>query len=295
METKNLNVLDIIGHTPLIKIEGIYAKLETTNPSGSVKDRMAWHIVKKAEKNGDLKPGQKIIEVTSGNTGIALAMISSIKGYKFTAVMAETVNNERRKMMASFGAKIILTPRKEDVAGAVKKYEKLVKRNRDAWLPKQFENIDNIIAHREGLGKEIIKEMDGKIDAFVAGAGTGGTIIGVAQALKKNNLKTKIIVVEPAESDVLSGGKAGLHKIQGIGEGFIPKILRDHLHLIDAVIKVKSRDAIAMSEKLAREHGLLIGVSSGANLWAAKQISKKYKRIVTIFPDRGERYLSTKK
>jgi cysteine synthase A len=299
------NILDLIGKTPLLEIPvktsksnsgaRIFAKLETTNPTGSIKDRMAFYLVKKAEERGELKPGSKIIEVTSGNTGIAFAMISAVKGYKFTAVMPKSVSIERVKMMKLFGANIVLTPAKEDISGAVKKYEKLVKKNKDAWLPRQFENFENIIAHRDGTGKEIIEQTKGKIDAFVAGAGTGGTLIGVAQALKKVNPKIKIIVVEPAESAVLSGGKPGPHQIQGIGEGFIPKVLKDNMHWIDEIIKVKSKDAVLMRKKLIKDYGILVGISSGANVFAAMELSKRFENVVTVLPDRGERYLSLEK
>ncbi len=286
------DILDLVGNTPLIKVGGIYAKLETVNPTGSVKDRMACYMVKRAKERGELKPGDKIIEATSGNTGIAFAMISAIKGYKFIAVMPESMSIERQKMMRAFGAKIILTPAKEDMSGAVRKYKELIKKNKDAWLPRQFENPDNIAAHREGTGKEIIRQTGGKIDAFVAGIGTGGTLIGVAQALKKINKKIKIIAVEPRESAVLSGGRAGLHKIQGIGEGFIPKIVEENMGWIDEVVKIKSQDAINMAKTLAKKYGLLVGISSGANVLAAQKLKKKYKNVVTILPDRGERYLS---
>jgi cysteine synthase A len=290
------NILDLVGNTPLLKIsikrKIILAKLETTNPTGSIKDRMAWYMTKKAEERGELKPGSKIIEVTSGNTGIAFAMISAIRGYKFIAVMPESASIERVKMMKCLGADIVLTPAKEDMFGAIKKYKELVEKNKDAWLPKQFENLDNIAAHREGTGKEIIKQINGKIDVFVAGAGTGGTLIGTAQALKKFNPKIKIIAVEPAESAVLSGEKPGHHKIQGIGEGFIPQILKQNRKIIDGVIKIKSEDAISMAKKLAKDFGILVGISSGANVLAAIELSKKFKNIVTVLPDRGERYLS---
>ena len=199
------NILNIIGNTPLININGIYAKLETTNPSGSIKDRMVGYMIKQAKKNGELKKGDEIIEVTSGNTGIALAMISAIRGYNFTAIMPESMSIERRNMIKAFGGKVILTPAKEDIAGAVKKYNEIIAKNPNAWLPKQFENPDNITAHEKGLGQEIIRQMDGNIDAFVAGAGTGGTLIGVAKALKNINPKVKIFAVEPKESAVLSG------------------------------------------------------------------------------------------
>lgn len=290
MNTKEKNIKDTVGNTPLIEVDGIYAKLETTNPTGSIKDRMVKHLMEVAEKNSELKKGSKIIEVTSGNTGISLAMFSAIKGYHFTAVMPESMSIERRKMMKHFGAEIILTPAKEDMEGAIREYNKLIKANPDAWLPSQFENKENIIAHEIGLGREIEKDMDGKINTFVAGAGTGGTLIGVANHLKKINPNIKIIAVEPEESAVLSGEKAGLHKIQGIGEGFIPKILKENLNLIDSVITINSDDAISAKEELAQKYGILVGTSSGANFLAAQMIKKG--KVVTVFPDRGERYLS---
>jgi len=285
--------LGTIGDTPLIQIEKIHAKLETNNPTGSIKDRMALYMIEKAEKRKQLKPGDRIIEITSGNAGIAFAMIAAIKGYKFTAVMPESVSVEKRRMMKTFGAELVLTSARKDMAGAVKKYKEITRKNTGAWLPKQFENPDNIAAHREGIAREIIEQVSDKIDAFVAGVGTGGTLLGVAQALKKLNPNVKIIGVEPAESAVLSGGKPGPHKIQGIGEGFVPKLVRDNIDLIDEVITVKSNDAINMSKKLARKHGILVGISSGANVLIATKLSKRYKNIVTILPDRGERYLST--
>jgi cysteine synthase len=285
------NILKTIGNTPLIEVDGIFAKLETTNPSGSVKDRMVDYLIRMGEQRGELKKGQRIIEATSGNTGIALAMISAIKGYEFTAVMPESMSVERRKMIQAFGGKIVLTPAKDDIAGTIRKYEQMVKENPQAWFPRQFENPDNIEAHRKGLGQEIIKQAP-KVDAFVAGAGTGGTLIGVALALKKHNPKVKIIVVEPAESPVLSGGAPGLHSIQGIGEGFIPKVLQDNLDLVDQVITIKSADAISAARKLATQHGILVGISSGANYLAAQELKAQHKNVVTIFSDRGERYLS---
>jgi len=285
----------VVGKTPLIEIDGVLAKLETTNPTGSVKDRMVWHMVKKAEERGELKPGSRIIEVTSGNTGIAFAMLSAVKGYKFTAVMPESMSIERREMMKAFGAEIVLTPTEEDMAGALRRYELLAKSWPDAWLPKQFENADNVEAHEFGLGKEIVEQTKGRIDAFVAGIGTGGTLIGVAKALKKINPKIKIIGVEPAESAILSGGRPGLHRIQGIGEGFIPKLVKDNFELIDGIITIKSEEAIAMSEELAKKYGLLVGISSGANMLAAKKLKDKYEKVVTVLPDRGERYLSMHK
>ncbi len=284
---------ECLGKTPMIRIGNIMAKLETTNPTGSVKDRMALYMVRKAEERGELKPCSRIIEVTSGNTGIALAMISAIRGYRFTAVMPESMSPERRKMMKAFGAEIVLTPAEEDMGGAMNMYNQLVSENPDAWFPRQFENPDNVAAHREGLGMEIVEETGGKIDAFVAGIGTGGTLIGVAQALKEANPNIRIIGVEPAESAVLSGGNPGHHSIQGIGEGFIPGIVRDNRSLIDEVIAVRSEDAISKSRELSMKHGILVGISSGANVIAAEEAGKRYRNVVTILPDRGERYLST--
>ncbi len=286
-----MNILNTIGNTPLIKLNGIYIKLETTNPSGSIKDRMVKYIIERAEKLGRLKRGQKILEVTSGNTGISLAMISAIKGYEFTAIMPESMSIERRRMIKAFGGKIILTPANQDIAGAVKKYKELIKQKNTAFLPKQFENIHNIEAHEKGLGQELLSQID-KVDAFVAGAGTGGTVIGVAKALKEHNPKIHIAAVEPKESAVLSSEPQGLHSIQGIGEGFIPHILQKSMDLIDEVITIKSSHAIKKSQQLARKHGILVGVSSGANFLAALQLKKRFQNIVTIFPDRGERYLN---
>ena len=288
-----MNILNTIGNTPLLNIDGIFAKLETYNPTGSVKDRAIWYMVKKAEERGQLKKGYKIIEVTSGKTGIALAMISAVRGYKFTAIMPDSMSIERIKMIKAYGAEIILTPGSEDVGGAVKKYEEIIKNESDyVWLPRQFENLDNIEAHELGLGKEIVDQVNGDVEAFVAGVGTGGTLIGVVLALKKNNPNVKIFAVEPEESAVMSGGVAGLHKIQGIGDGFIPKIIQDNFDSIDGVVKVNSREAIDAQKILIKKHGLLVGISSGANMFAANKIKQKFDKVVTILPDRGERYLS---
>lgn len=277
--------------TPLINIEGIYAKFEAYNPTGSIKDRMAEYIVDQAEKNDELNSEDIILEVTSGNTGIALARIGAIKGYKVIIVMPESMSIERRKMIESFGAKLILTPAKEDIEGAIKVYDKL-KKELKVWLPKQFENKDNINAHYYGLGKEIIDQIDVKnIDVFVAGVGTGGTLLGVGKALKEINPKIKIVAIEPYESAVLSGEVQGLHGIQGIGEGFIPKLLADNLDFVDEVIKIKTKDAIKMSKDLAKK-GYFVGISSGANFLGAKILKKKYDKVMTLFPDRGERYLN---
>jgi cysteine synthase A len=286
-----MNILDTIGQTPLIKVNNIFAKLETTNPSGSIKDRMTSYMIRQAERRGDLKKGDTIIEVTSGNTGISFAMIATVKGYKFIAVMPDSMSLERKKMMKMFGADVILTEGEKDMIGAIKEYKKIIKKKNNIWLPDQFKNPDNFLAHQKGLGQEILKQKK-DIDVFVAGVGTGGTLIGVAKALKKENSKIKIIAVEPEESAVLSGQKAGPHYIQGIGEGFVTPILEQNRNLIDEVITIKSKDAIFASKKLAREYGILVGFSSGANFLAAQQLKNEYKNVVTVFPDRGERYLS---
>jgi len=272
------NVLDIVGNTPLVNIEGIYAKLETVNPSGSIKDRMAKYIIEKARARGELRPGSCIIEATSGNTGVSLSMISSVQGYKMIAVMPQGTSQEKIKMMEIFGAKIVLTPKKDKLGGAIKMTESLARRHKNFWLPKQFENPDNVKAHQETTGKEILKQID-KVDAFVAGIGTGGTLIGVAKALKKKFPKVKIIGVEAVESP---------HQIEGISDGLVPKIL--DLTLLDGIIKIKSHDAIIMAKKLAKKHGLMVGISAGANVLAAIKLRKKYKNVVTVLPDRAERY-----
>ncbi len=291
-----MDILQLAGNTPMVEIEGIYAKLEAYNPTGSIKDRMAIHIISRAIQRGILKPGMEIIEVTSGNTGIAFAAISAHLGYRFTAVMPEFVSRERIEMLKIFGASVVLTPAQEDMEGAVRKYEEMVRGREDVFLPKQFENPDNIDAHRIGTGREIIEQMEGQIDAFVAGTGTGGTLIGVALALKDAGLESRIVAVEPAESAVISGKTRipGMHMIQGIGEGFVPPIIEEHRHLIDEIVDIPSKDAIDMSKFIARRYGLLVGISSGANVLAAMEVKKRYgfRKVVTILPDRGERYMS---
>lgn len=274
------NTLKTVGNTPLIKIGKIYAKLETTNPSGSIKDRMAKYMTARAEERGELKPNSYIIEATSGNTGISFAMISAIKSYKFIAVMPENISKEKRKLIKIFGAKIVLTPKKRGLEGAIRKTEQLARKYKKTWLPKQFENPDNVEAHRKGLGQEILREVS-KIDAFVAGFGTGGTLMGVVQALKSKFPKVKIIGVEAAESPYQ-------HRIEGISDGITPKNL--DFNLLDGIIKIKSKDAILMTKQLTKKHGLLVGISSGANMLAAIKLNKKYKNVVTVLPDRAERY-----
>jgi len=298
------DILHKIGNTPLIGLNkigrNIYAKLEHLNPSGSLKDRIADFIIHEAEKRGDLKPGMEIIEATSGNTGISFAMISAALGYKFTAIMPENVTKERMQMIKAFGGKVVLTPARKEMFGPMEKLTEIRKKAEkgdiNAWFPSQFENPDNPRAHYK-TGEEIIKQMKNKkepIDVFVMGVGTGGTLTGVGTILKKKNKNVKIVAVEPAESPVLSGGRPGHHEIQGIGEGFIPKIF--DYDLVDMIIRIKSKDAINTAREIARTEGILCGISSGANIAACLQIQKerefKDKNIVTLICDRGERYLS---
>jgi cysteine synthase len=297
------DVLSQIGRGALIELPHInntgckiLAKSEIFNPSGSVKDVMAFYMVCEAERKGLLKRGTKVMEVTTGNTGIAFAMISAIKGYEFTAVMPEHMSVERRQMMEAFGAKIVLTPAEDDMKGAIRKLEELTESHPDAWLPNQFGNPDNVMAHKEITGKSILEQYKDNIDVFVAGVGTGGTLMGVAQALKKVCPDVKIVAVEPFESAVMNGGQPQIHNIQGIGEGFIPELV--HMDEIDQVIAIRTEDAMDMMARLAREEGLMVGISSGANVLASLQVAETIgpgKTIVTLLPDRGERYLSLKR
>lgn len=291
---KDKEILSKIGNTPMVQVGDIMAKAEFLNPSGSIKDRIIKYMVEKAEKRGDLKPGQRILELTTGNTGIALSMVSAIKGYKFTAVMPMSTGIERQEIMKLLGAELILTPAKEAMIGALAKYNEVLKHYPDAWLPQQFSNPDNIEENRVILAKEILEQTKGKIDIFIAAAGTGGTVVGVGQALKKFNPKIKVMVIEPEESAVLSGKPPGHHRIHGIGEGFIPEILTDNLSLLDEVVLINSEDAIHRAEELIKDHGLLVGISSGANILGAERMAKKYKtkNVVTILCDRAERYFS---
>jgi len=294
------SILDLVGNTPVVELARInntksliLAKLEALNPSGSIKDVMALYMMDVAEKRGMLKPGSKIIEATSGNTGISFAMLALLKGCQFVAVMPEHMSKERRQMMQAFGAEVVLTPEKDGFPGALDRVEQLAKEIKGVWLPRQFDNPDNIAAHREITAKRILKEARDRIDVFVAGVGTGGTLMGVAEALRKVYPNVKIVAVEPAESAVMSGGKPASHLIQGIGSGFVPSLV--NMDFIDEVIKVKSNDAVAMTRRLMKEEGLMVGISSGANVLAALEVAQrlgKGKTIVTILPDRGERYLS---
>lgn len=291
-----------VGFTPLVRINKlgppnavILAKLESYNPSGSVKDRIAKAMIECAEEDGLIKPDTVIIEPTSGNTGIGLAFICAAKGYKLILTMPESMSIERRKLLELFGAELVLTPAKLGMAGAIEKAEQLAKDNENSFMPQQFKNPANPQVHRETTAKEIWADTDGKIDIFVAGVGTGGTLTGCGEVLKQHNPKIRIVAVEPADSPVLSGGRPASHKIQGIGAGFVPDVL--NVDLIDQIVRVTNADAIGTARQLARKEGILAGISSGAALWAAIELAQRdenrNKTIVVILPDTGERYIST--
>ncbi|MFA5572123.1 MAG: cysteine synthase A, partial [Candidatus Bathyarchaeia archaeon] len=273
----------------------ILAKAESRNPSGSVKDRIAAAMIEEAEKQGSLKPGATLVEPTSGNTGIGLSMVAAVKGYKLILTMPETMSIERRNLLKAYGAQLILTPGSAGMNGAIKKAEEIAIQIPNSFMPQQFKNLSNPKIHRETTGPEIWQDTDGKVDIFVAGVGTGGTITGVAQYIKPKKPELRTIAVEPAASPVLSGGQKGPHKIQGIGAGFKPDTLQ--INLIDEIIKVTDNDALRTARLLAQKEGMLVGVSSGAATWAAIEVAKrsenKDKLIVVILPDTGERYLST--
>jgi cysteine synthase A len=299
------NLTDLIGNTPLLELSNfnkthklestIIAKLEYYNPAGSVKDRIGLAMIEAGEKSGSIKKDTIIIEPTSGNTGIALAFVAAAKGYRLILTMPETMSIERRNLLKALGAELVLTPGPEGMSGAIRKAEELHTQTPNSFVPQQFNNPANPEIHRKTTAEEIWRDTDGKVDIFISGIGTGGTITGVGEVLKSRNPKVKIIAVEPADSAVLSGGKPGPHKIQGIGAGFVPKILNTAIY--DEIILVKNEEAFLIGRELARSEGLLIGISSGAAVFAALQVAKrpenKGKQIVVILPDTGERYLST--
>jgi len=301
--TINNNVLDLIGKTPLVRLnkltKGINAtvvgKLESRNPGGSIKDRICKNMIEAAEIQGLIRPGATIIEPTSGNTGIGLAMVAAVKGYKLILTMPETMSLERRNLLKAYGAQLVLTPGSTGMSGAIKKAEELAASTPGSFIPQQFKNTANSNAHYQTTGPEIWKDTDGDVDIVIAGVGTGGTITGIAQYLKDKKPTLQAIAVEPAASPVLSGGKGGPHKIQGIGAGFKPDILK--LDLVDEIIQVTDDNALKTARALAQQEGLLVGISSGAATWAALEVAKrpqnKGKLVLVILPDTGERYLST--
>jgi cysteine synthase A len=295
------NVLELIGNTPIVRLNRIVkhgmaqilAKLESFNPGGSVKDRICLSMIEDAENKGLIEPGSTIIEPTSGNTGIGLAMVCAVKGYRCILTMPETMSLERIYILKSYGAEVVLTPGVEGMTGSIKKAEQLLKKIPNSFMPQQFKNSANPQIHRKTTAKEILEAIDSKIDAFVAGVGTGGTITGVGEVLKKKNPNIKIVAVEPKTSAVLSGESPGPHKIQGIGAGFIPDVL--NRGIIDEIIKVDDNDAFRTSRKLAKEEGIFCGISAGAAVWASLKVAEelgKDKVIVVILPDTGERYFS---
>lgn len=296
------NILDTIGQTPIVRLNKVtehcpaqvLGKIEMLNPSGSVKARSAWGIIQYAEREGIVHPGSIIVEPTSGNQGIALAMVGAVRGYKVILVMPENMSVERKKLIEAFGAEVILTPVHADLAGAVEKAKELVAEIPGAWMPNQFINPANPAYHEATTAQEILEQMEGPIDAFLAGVGTGGTLTGIGRALKKKFPSIKIYAIEPATSAVIGGGKPGKHKIQGIGDGFIPENL--DLSVIDGALAVSDEEAFTMCRRLAKEEGILAGISSGAAVVAAIRVGQQLGSectVLTILPDTGERYLST--
>ena len=302
MAKRALSILELVGDTPIVRLNRlpgpndatVWAKLEAFNPMSSVKDRICLAMIEAAEKEGKLKNGMTVVEPTSGNTGIGLAMVATVKGYRLILTMPDTMSVERRKLLKALGAELVLTSGAEGMPGAIRKAEELVASSRDYYMPQQFNNPANPEAHRCTTALEILEQMDGKVDAFVAGIGTGGTITGVGEILKKRIPTVQIIAVEPAASPVLSGGPPGRHRIQGIGAGFVPAVF--NRSIVDRIIPVPDEQAAETARRLAREEGIFAGISSGAAAFAALQVARELgsgKNLVVLLPDTGERYLST--
>lgn len=288
------NILELIGNTPLLQLKGenIFAKAEFLNPGGSIKDRVALAMLEAAQRDGKLHKDSIITEPTSGNTGIGLALVGRLMGYKVRIVMPKGMSQERKKLIKALGAELILTPDEESIAGAVRVVEQMALEDKNIFVPQQFENPENPRVHYEQTARELWRQMSGKIDCFVAGVGSGGTLQGVGKFLKEHKKDVKIIAVEPENCSALLGHEPGLHQIQGIGDGFIPAVL--DVSLVDDVVEVSDGDAIDTTRQLGVDFGLLVGISSGANVWAARKLTKKIKgSIATVLPDRAERYFST--
>ena len=297
-------ITELIGKTPLVRLNrlskpgaaSIYVKVESFNPGGSVKDRACLNMINEAERQGKLKPGGTIVESTSGNTGIGLALVAAVRGYKLILVMPESMSMERASLLSSYGAQLVLTAAWEGMKGSIKEAESIVAQNPSYFMPDQFSNPANPAIHRTTTGPEILEALDGKVDAFVAAVGTGGTITGCGETIKARNPKAMVVAVEPAGSPVLSGGEPGPHKIQGIGAGFIPKVM--NRKILDRVITVTDDEAYQTTKLLAKREGLLVGISSGANVFAAQKVAEELgpsQNVVTVLCDTGERYISIEK
>jgi len=288
------NVLELIGNTPLLQLRGekIFAKAEFLNPGGSIKDRVALAMLEGAQRDGKLKPDSIIVEPSSGNTGIGLALVGRLMGYTVRIVMPEGMSEERKKLIKALGAELVLTPDEESLSGAIRRVEEMAAEDERIFVPQQFENPENPRVHYEQTGRELWRQMGGDIGCFVAGVGSGGTLQGVGKFLKEHKADVKIVAVEPKDVAALLGHEPGLHQIQGIGDGFIPDVL--DVSMVDDVVEVTDDDAIETTRQLGRDYGLLVGISSGANVWAARELAKRIDgNITTVLPDRAERYFST--
>jgi cysteine synthase A len=288
------NILELIGNTPILRLKGerIFAKGEFLNPGGSIKDRVALAMIEGAERDGRLGPDSVIVEPTSGNTGIGVALVGGLKGYPVRIVMPEGMSEERKKLILALGAELILTPAEGHIAGAVERVREMAAGDPRVFVPQQFENPDNPRCHYERTAVELWRQMGGRVDCFVAGVGSGGTLQGIGSFLREHKPDVRIVAVEPKNASALLGHEPGLHQIQGIGDGFVPDVL--DVSLVDEVVEVTDEDAIETTRRLGRDHGLLVGISSGANVWAARELAKRHEgSIATILPDRAERYFST--